>query len=352
MAQKSPIKLAIVGNGGMGHAQARAFKTIPDCTLVAACDIFPGRAREFADEFDIPHAYLNLDDLLANEDVDAISVVTPDACHDELSLQGLASGKHVLCEKPLTTSYADAQRMADAAKGSGLINMVDLSYRRSSAVQKAHELVEAGALGRILHVEASYLQSWITSKVWGDWRTSPGFLWRCSSQNGGTGALGDIGVHIIDFATFVAGDLESIHCQLMTLPKDKEEHISEYVLDANDSAVLSVKFAGGALGTIHLSHLATGHANSLLLRVYGEKGSLIIDLDHSYSSLKICQGKNVDKVHWKTLRCDEAPTIFERFIHSIQTGKNDQPDFARGAKVQKWLDACFTSNQSGMTQAV
>ena len=352
MALDKPVAIAIVGTGGMAHSQARAFKAIPGVQIRAACDIVPGKARSFADEFGIPRAYEDLDQLLTREDIDAVTVVTPDASHAETSLKVIAYGKHILCEKPLATCYADALRMSTAAHSSGRINMVNLSYRNASAIQKAHQLVEQGVLGRILHVEASYLQSWLSSKVWGDWRASTNWLWRLSSQHGSAGVLGDIGVHILDFATFVAGDLQTINCQLKTFPKIEGEQIGDYVLDANDLAVINVTFTGGALGTIHTSRWATGHANSLRLRVFGEKASLVVDLDQSYTSLKICQGEDVDHAKWKTLRCGKTPNNYQRFIHSIRSGVNDQPDFARGAQVQKWLDASFASHQAGTTQTV
>ncbi len=341
------IKLAIVGTGGMAHSHARSFSANKHVKLVAACDIIPGRAKSFADEFKIPKAFTDVDEMFANTKIDAVTVVTPDSSHASVSLKVIAAGKHVLCEKPLATCYEDAKAMADAAMKAGVINMVNLSYRNSAAIQKAHELVEQGALGRIIHIEASYLQCWLASKVWGDWRESPGLLWRLSTQHGSAGALGDVGVHILDFATFAAGDIKSLDCRLKTFHKADGDKVGEYPLDANDSAVILVEMVGGGLGVIHTSRWATGHKNSLLLRVYGDEGALVVDLDKSYEELQICRGKNVDKAEWKTLKVAKTPTVYERFIKSIRTGVNDQPDFARGARVQKMLDACVESDRTG-----
>lgn len=352
MTPDSPVRLAIVGTGGMAHSHARGFLAIPGVELTAACDIVPGKAAEFAKEFAIPHAYEDFDTLLAREDVDAVSVVTVDAAHAATSIKALERGKHVLCEKPLATSYADAQRMAAAARAAGKINMVNFSYRNASAIQKAHQLAAQGALGRIMHVEASYLQSWLTNKAWGDWRTGAAWLWRLSTKHGSAGALGDIGVHILDFATYVAGDLRSLNCKLETFSKTPGDRLGEYDLDANDSAILNVSFANGALGVIHTTRWATGQGNSLRLRVFGDKASLEVDLDRSYTSLRICRGEDVEKMRWRTLRTGKTPNNFARFIHSIRSGVNDQPDFARGALVQKWLDACFVSDETATTQAV
>ncbi len=346
------IKLAVVGTGGMAHHHAEKFKEIRGVKLVAACDIVKERADAFAAKFDFPQAFSSFDELLEQVEVDAVTVVAVDAAHAPLSLKAIAMGKHVLCEKPLATSYPEAKTMAEAAKKAGVINMVNLSYRNSAAIQKAHLLVEQGVIGRVMHVEASYLQSWLCSKGWGDWRTSTGMLWRLSTQHGSAGTLGDIGVHILDFATFAAGDIQTINCRLKTFHKAENDRIGEYTLDANDSVVISAEMAAGGLATIHATRWAPGQANSLRLRVYGDEGALVVDLDSSYDTLQICRGKDVDKFAWKTLACPKTPSNFQRFIKSIRTGINDQPDFARGAQVQKLLDACLQSDKEGKTISV
>ncbi len=341
------IKLALVGCGNMGHTHAKAFSAIKDCKLVAACDIIVERAEAYAKEFNIPNVYADMEEMLAKCELDAVTLVTPDATHAPLALKVLASGKHILSEKPLATSYADAKTMADAAKQAGVINMINFSYRDSAAIQKAHQIIQEGKLGRIMHVEASYLQSWLSSKLWGDWRKRENFLWRLSTGHGSAGVLGDVGVHILDFTTYGAGNISSIDCQLRTFHKAKGDRIGEYVLDANDSAVMLVEMEGGGLGTIHTTRWATGQKNSLRLRIYCEKGGLIVDLDKSWNTIDICKGRDVDKTEWKTIKCPKTPTIYQRFIQSVASGVNDQPDYARGAEVQKMLDVCFESDRLG-----
>ena len=121
--------------------------------------------------------------------------MTPDPYHAPLTLQALKAGKHVMCEKPLALNHRDAQRMLAAAVKAKRIHMVNLSYRNWSALQAVAKLVHGGGLGEIRHVEASYLQSWLVGNHWGDWRTSPTWLWRLSQKHGSQGVLGDIGVH-------------------------------------------------------------------------------------------------------------------------------------------------------------
>jgi predicted dehydrogenase len=346
------IQVAIVGTGGMAHAHARDLQNRRGVKLIAVSDVDPQRAKAFAEKFQVPGVYTDFSKLLKEAPVDAVINVTPDAFHASLSIEAIAAGKHVLCEKPLATNYADAKRMATAAKKKGVINMVNFSYRNSSAVQKAHAMIVRGDIGRPVHFEASYLQSWLSSVIWGDWRSSPGWLWRLSIAHGSKGALGDIGVHILDMADHAMGPFSSVNCRLKTFDKANGGRVGKYKLDANDSAVIHAEMKNGALGVVHITRWATGHGNSLQLRVYGDEGSLVINLDKSYHHLETCLGKDRHKAIWKTLACPKTPNMHERFFRGIKTGKQDQPDFVQGAAIQRVLDACFTSDETGKTVRV
>ncbi|TFH14002.1 MAG: Gfo/Idh/MocA family oxidoreductase [Lentisphaerales bacterium] len=341
------IRIGIVGTGGMAHAHASAFGNIRGCKITACCDIDAARAASFAEQFQIPDIYTNYGSMLADAKIDAISTPTPDALHAPVSIAGITAGKHVLCEKPLATSYAEARRMVSAAKRKGVVNMVNLSYRDAPAIQKAAKIIHSGKLGRVRHVQASYLQGWLTGKHWGDWRSGPNWLWRLSTRHGSMGALGDLGVHIVDFASFPVGPVKQVSCLLKTLPKAPRGRIGQYRLDANDTAAITVEFANGAVGNITATRWATGRVNSLTLSVHCDKGALEVDLDRSTTTLMLCSGKDVDRARWKEVPCPHTPNIYQRFIKSIQTGTKDQPDFARGADIQTILDACVRSNATG-----
>lgn len=346
-SKSAPVRLAIIGTGGMANNHAKRFKDVPGCKLVAAVDVSRERVEKFSAEHGIPNLFNSIDELLAWNQFDAVSIVTPDAFHAVQSIACLKARKHVLCEKPLALNHADAMKMVVAAKKAGVINMVNLSYRDWPAIQAVQAVIASGKIGEIRHVEASYLQSWLPSKIWGDWRTTSGWLWRLSSKHGSRGVLGDIGVHIVDFATFPAGPISSVYGKLKVFDKAKDNRVGEYVLDANDSAVMTVEFANGALGTIHTTRWSGGHANRLFLKISGDKGSVEIDSERSTTSYKISVGADLDKAQWKEVACKPTPNNYARFIKSIRTGKQDQPDFARGAEVQKVLDAVITSDAKG-----
>lgn len=340
---RKKIRLAIIGTGGMASRHADMFGAIRTCKIEAACDIDPEKAVAFATRYSIPQVFTDYKKLLASPDIDAVSIVVPDAFHAPIALACIKAGKHLLCEKPLALNYADAKRMLVAAKKAGVVNMVNFSYRDWSATQAIAKLIHAGKLGELRHIEASYLQSWLASKVWGDWRTSPSWLWRLSKKHGSNGVLGDVGIHILDFAMFPAGRINKVYCQLKTFAKAKDDQIGEYVLDANDSAVMNVSFENGAIGTIHTTRWSGGNGNRLSLQISGTLGTIDFDSDRSTTSYRICAGANLDKNEWLTVECPPTPTNYERFIRSIQKGENDMPSFQQGANVQKILDACLES---------
>ena len=341
------IHLALVGTGGIAGQHAKNFSAIPGCKIVAGCDVDAAKAAAFCSTHSIARSYSNFDLMLEECGIDAVVNATPDRFHAPLSIRAIRAGKHVLCEKPLALNYAETMTMVKAAKSKGVINMVNLSYRNAPAIHKAHQLIVSGKLGGIVHVDASYLQSWLVSTQWGKWRSSPGLAWRLSTRHGSAGALGDIGIHLVDFASYAVGGVKTVNARLKTFTKIKGEKLGEYTLDANDSALMQVEFENGALGVLHTTRWATGHLNTIRLLVCGTKGALRIDLDKGYDKLEISTGKDIHPGKWKEIKCPKTPSISARFIKSIQTGVNDQPDFQRGAEVQKVLDACFVSNAKG-----
>ena len=201
----------------------------PNARSSPASTRVPGRAKAFAEANGIGRAFDGLDAALAWGKFDAAINCTPDGVHMATTLALLAAGKHVFCEKPLAPNHHDAFAMTEAAEAGGLINMVNLTYRNSPALQKARAMVEAGALGALRHVEASYRQSWLVSKAWGDWRVEDKWLWRLSTRHGSTGVLGDVGIHILDFATYGAADeIVRVQGDLATFHKAEGDRIGNY----------------------------------------------------------------------------------------------------------------------------
>jgi predicted dehydrogenase len=348
------IRLLIIGTGGMANNHAENFAKIDGVELAAGVDTRPDQLAAFCGKHGIPHRFASVDEALAWGQFDAATNVTPDAVHFRTTMPLLMAGKHVLCEKPLATSHADAQAMADAAVAAGVVNMVNLSYRNVAALQQAAVMVREGAIGTVRHFEASYLQSWLTQPAWGEWREQSQWQWRLSSAHGSKGVLGDVGIHILDYATFIAGqDVREISCRLATFDKAPGGRIGDYVLDANDSATMQVVLANGALGTVAATRFASGHLNDLRLRIYGDQGGLEVLFEGGVSRLRACLAPDLMTATWHDVAAPVLPTIYERFIAAIRGEGVAEPTFARGAALQRMLDmAELSASQGGASVAI
>jgi predicted dehydrogenase len=342
------IRLLIVGTGGMASNHAMEFAKIDGVEIVAGVDTRAAQLAAFQAKHNIPHGFASVDEAIAWGQFDAVTNVTPDPVHYPTTMPLLAAGKHVLCEKPLATSAAHAQDMVDAAEAAGVINMVNLSYRNVAALQQAAVMVQRGAIGTVRHFEASYLQSWLTQAAWGAWFEQPQWLWRLSTAHGSKGVLGDVGIHILDFATFVAGqDVAEISCRLATFDKAPGGFVGEYVLDANDSATMQVVLANGALGTVAATRFASGHLNDLRLRIYGDKGGLEVMFEKGVSGLRACLEQDLQSGTWHDVAAPVLPSVYARFIAAIKGEGLAEPTFARGAVLQRMLDQAEASAAQG-----
>ncbi|MGF1451257.1 MAG: Gfo/Idh/MocA family protein [Opitutales bacterium] len=343
------IKAGLIGTGGMGNHHANAIAQTHGLELRAVCDIESEKVQSFGAQHGISQVFTDPEKFVQEADMDAVIVATPDRFHRPAAIAALQAGKHVFCEKPLATDAHEAQAMLDAANAAGTVNLVNFTYRKSSALQKAAEWVASGELGRIYHVEAHYLQGWLLTNYWGDVRQNTRFQWRLSQAHGSGGVLGDIGVHILDFATFPVGEIARLRCKLKNFAeKFPGNQIGEYRLDANDTAVVTLEFKNDAIGSIRMTRCASGFKNALQLTVCGELGALQIDLDTSYDVIERCRVVDRDAQPWERLYCGEAPTMLERFVRAIETGEPEQPDFQRGVEIQKLLDAALYSDREAV----
>ncbi|MEO0587060.1 MAG: Gfo/Idh/MocA family oxidoreductase [Planctomycetota bacterium] len=352
------IKVGIVGTGGMANAHANALREIPGCEAFMAMDVVPGRAEAFAEQQGVPWATESIDDVMT--DCDAVCIVTPDRFHAEPTLAALRRGLHVLCEKPLTVTLDEAKKVARAAVKAadkhGSIHMTNFSYRNSAAFHHAAKLVADGKLGEVRHVYGRYLQSWVATDVWGNW-TKEAWLWRLQTGKGSGGVLGDVGCHLLDFLTGIAGDASSIRCSFHNHPKVSPttgRPVTKWKggeLDANDTAIIELELDGGGSAVAHTTRWATGRANQVALEVYGTEGALMIDLDRGYNRLwvvtKPMASKTSREPDWKQVDVRPTPNMWKRFITSIKAGRNDACDMVRGAQVQSYLDACERSAADG-----
>lgn len=347
------MRLLILGTGGMAAQHAQHFSKIAGVRVVAGVDVDAARLEAFLVLHEIENGFASLEEALAWGKFDAVANVTPDAVHHATTLACLDAGKHVFCEKPLATDYEKAAEMASAAKRARLVGMVNLSYRNVAQIHTARQMVADGALGDIKHFEAAYLQSWLSQPAWGQWSKEEKWLWRLSSAHGSNGVLGDVGIHIIDFAVFAANaSIERLNCRLHTFHKAPNDRVGPYVLDANDSFVMSVQLDNEAMGVVHASRWATGHLNALHLRLFGDQGGLEVIHDHMGSQLRACVGDDIVTGEWRDIACTPVRTNYERFAAAVKKGETLEPSFAHAAQLQKVLDQAVAASKSHCEEAL
>jgi predicted dehydrogenase len=355
------IRIGVIGTGNMGSTHVSQFSKMAEVEVVACCDIIRERADKCVREHGAKSVAANLEELL--ERCDAVVIATPDPCHTAMSLQVLAAGKHLLCEKPLACSPAEARQVSKAAQAAsrhGQIHMIHFTYRRSAAMQEAMHLARSGALGQIRQVHSSYLQSWLScNPAWGNgegWR-APYLLWKLSTSKGSGGVLGDLGCHLLDLTTACSEELKAVRCELRAFPKPLADgqmvtRFEGHDLDANDMAFMELQFVGGGLGIAHTSRWATGYTNTIRLEVHGTEGAVRLDLDRSYEAIELCLGEARHRQTWDRRYLPPAPSVAQRFIRAIQTGEQEQPDLLRGAQVQVYLECCLRSAESHAWETV
>ncbi|MFF3612907.1 Gfo/Idh/MocA family protein [Streptomyces sp. NPDC002580] len=303
-AAKPPLRVGMVGYAFMGAAHSQGWRTVGHVfdlprrpVLAAVCGRDGQAVRAMADRHGWGAVETDWRALIARDDIDLVDICTPGDSHAEIAVAALAAGKHVLCEKPLANSVEEAEAMTAAAAeaaGRGQMAMVGFNYRRLPATALARSMVAEGRLGTLRHVRVTYLQ---------DWLVDPEFplTWRLRRESAGSGALGDLGAHIIDLAQYLTGEplggvsaLTETFVRQRPLPARTSSGLSaapragEPVegdgpgsgpVTVDDAALFTGRFTSGALASFEASRFATGRKNSLRVELNGERGSLAFDLE-------------------------------------------------------------------------
>ncbi|MFE7972636.1 Gfo/Idh/MocA family protein [Streptomyces shenzhenensis] len=367
-AEKPPIRVGMVGYAFMGAAHSQGWRTVGRVfdlprrpVLAAICGRDGAAVRAAADRHGWAAAETDWRALIARDDVDLIDICTPGDSHAEIALAALAAGKHVLCEKPLANTVAEATAMtraAEEAEARGQVAMVGFNYRRVPATALARRMVAEGRIGTLRHVRVSYLQDWLVDPQ------SP-LTWRLRKEQAGSGSLGDLGAHIVDLAQYLAGErLAGVSALTETFVRQRPlaggpaAGTGEVTVD--DAALFTGRFAGGALASFEATRYATGRKNSLRIELNGERGSLAFDLerlnelsyhdgtepgahagfrrilvtepDHPYLEAWWPPGHGLGYEHTFVHQARDL-------VHGIAEGRAPEPSFADGLQVQRVLAA-------------
>jgi predicted dehydrogenase len=376
-----PLRVAMIGYGFMGAAHSQGWRTAPRVFDLAAepeMTVIVGRnenaVADAAAKWGWAESATDWREVVARDDIDIVDIVTPGDSHAEIAIAALEAGKHVLCEKPLANTAAEAEAMADAAaraSARGVRAMVGFTYRRVPAVTLLRDLIAQGALGRIAQVRASYRQDWLVDP-------EMPLAWRLQKEHAGSGALGDIGAHAIDLAQFVTGlALERVSGVLDTIVKQRPllgeasglsgtaaAGYGEVTVD--DVAIFTGRFENGALGSFEATRFATGRKNALSIEVSGDEGALTFDLEdlntlwfydrtapnrtQGFTRILVTEPEHPYVAAWwppgHLLGYEHAFSHqVKDLVEGIVDGTDPRPSFADGLQVQRVLAAVELSSE-------
>ena len=311
---KAPeVGVGMMGYAFMGKAHSNAFKKIPYMIypppavprLVAIAGRDAASVQEAAKRYGYQTAYTDWRDLIKDDRVQLFDNGGPNDVHAEPVIAAAQAGKHILCEKPLARTAKESASMLEAVTKAGVKHMVAFNYRYVPAIRQAYELIHSGQLGEIYHFRAVYLQEWIMD---------PSFpmVWRLDKARAGSGALGDLGAHIIDLARFLVGEPRRVSSMAKTFIPERPlaDGTGTGQVTVDDAFVSLFEFENGALGTLEASRFCAGRKNHQVLEVNGSKGSLVFNLERF----------NELDVFWK----DEQPKETQGF-HNVLISESYHP---------------------------
>jgi predicted dehydrogenase len=318
--------------------------------LVAICDPVPAALDEAGDQAGVADRYRDYREVLARHDIDVVAIATPNSSHEQITVEALQAGKHVLCEKPLALSLDGARRMAAVARDTGRVNSVNYRYRWVPSARYLKELIETGEVGAVRQIFMNYFNASVVDP------TTP-IQWRQTRAEGG-GILADIGSHLIDLALWLLGPIRRVRCDRWTFTHDRPSGENGMArVDVDDAATCQLEFASGAVGVMNASGLCLGRLNHQRIEVYGTGGGVVYEIarpgDIGGDRLHVCFGEAQHRIagmaEARTMPWHSGTPIdaFLDFFQAVHDGRPASVTFADAVRVQAVLDAAVQSTTGG-----
>ena len=275
------IGVGMLGYAFMGKAHANALKKLPYMIypppavpkLAAIAGRSEAKVREAARRYGFARAYTDWRAMLDDPEVQVFDNAGPNDLHAEPNIAAAQAGKHVISEKPLGRNAEECKLMWEAVKKARVKHQVAFNYRFVPAVRLIRNLIDAGKLGRIFHFRAAYLQEWIASEDFP-------MVWRLESKHAGSGALGDLGSHVVDLARYLVGEPKSLMARTETFIKQRKDAQGKLrKVDVDDAFQAIIEYRNGAVGTLEASRFCPGRKNSNTFEINAEKGSIRFNLE-------------------------------------------------------------------------
>lgn len=374
MSNNKQLRIGLVGTGFMGRTHSNGYNRVgnffPELqyqpVLKAVCSRNEEKVRAFASQWGFESVEMDWENLIARDDIDAVDICTPNDLHAEIAIAAAAAGKMVLCEKPLSKTLAEGQRMVDAIKKANVANTVWYNYRRLPAVTLAKQIVASGKLGRIFHYRANFLQDWTISPDLPQGGTG---LWRLDSDVAGSGVTGDLLAHCIDTAMWLNGGIKDVSAMTETFIKDRVHQLTGKVqkVGIDDACIFHCHFENGSLGLFESTRYARGHKALYTFEINGEHASIRWDL-HDLNRLEYFDHKDDSLVRgWRSILVTDGDQPYmnkwwvpgliigyeHSFVHqvadflkSLETGQPCSPTFQEALETQKVCEAVINSANS------
>lgn len=279
------IRMGVVGLGGISNVHIPGILNSKDAELIAICDTNEELLRAVGDKYGIPseRRFVDFEQLVHAEYVDAVSICTPNFLHYPVAMEAVKCRKPFCLEKPIAMNATEAEALYEACKANDILNMVGFSYRYKPALRYAKWLIEQGTLGQIHHIYGQYLQSWAKPET--------PMSWRFSKRLSGTGAIGDLGSHIIDMTRFLVGDMTRVMGSAGTIIESRRNPQNDEfeTVDVDDYFHYLANIEPGVSGVFSISRFAYGRGNYQRVEIYGAKGALVYSLERE-DSLEVCIG--------------------------------------------------------------
>ena len=322
------LGIGLIGTGFMGKTHALAYRTakavmgeaVPDIKLALLCDTPADQAERMANQLGFEKATDHWQDLVSSPDVDVVSITTPNRFHFEMALEAIRAGKHVYCEKPLALTLEQALEMKNAAEKAGVRTMVGYNYIKNPIFAHACQLIEAGAIGRIVH-----FRGWVDE----DYQANPDlhWTWRSTLADAGLGTLGDLGCHLVSMACGLVGPVESLIAEMQTVHETRPlpDGSGKATVENEDTATALIRFESGVHGSLSTSRSAWGRKNRLAWEVHGTKGMICFDQERM-NELQLYQNEGpVSEQGFKTILAGPAHAPYGNFCPAPghQLGFND-----------------------------
>lgn len=356
------VSVGLVGTSWWADAMhLPALDSHPRARVAAICGRNRENAQKMADAWRIPQVYTDYKEMIEAADLDAVIISTTNDSHYPITMKAFAHGLHVLCEKPIAMTYGQAREMADIAEAKQLKTLVPFTYRFMPTARYLKELLDGGYLGRLYHLNMRYYTGYARA---GDYR------WRFDKKIAGAGVVGDLGPHFLYIAEWLYGEIKAITCRLgFSVPRPPRDPQGEPYDALDDSCMLTVEFANGALGMIHCSAVCyedTPFGQTHHMEFHGSGGTLYSFTD--WDKIQQVRGARVgegmirelpipDHI-WGGARRDTVHNTYRDmfraedymirgFINGIIHDTALAPDFRDGARIQRLVSAAVRSHETG-----